>query len=348
MIAISLLSDRRAQVAWLALNLLLASVLPAVGGMMLRGMGHAPSTYVDFCSTPNVNCAIALSIEQRLVATAPATAYVLTRFSDSATQNIGYVGPTFKADTATAISFCTGNGGTTTNFTATPNYTQYNDCGISQINDQTANGCNPSQATQTHMAPFDVRSDGKPASIVNAQGGGESAPGSKWLSASGCTAPCPGAAARSAIIRSNNLAFSNCCGTLGGCAENTFSVVSGSMYVPAYYHAGAVTNFGADVEGGGGCVSNTPINFTPEADGVGLIAYSGTNTTNTYYNNALIGPANCTPAKTINSQTRFLIGTSGDGTSSGPLYWRSEVFTTDDVSATAGLPTQIYNYLAAL
>jgi hypothetical protein len=210
---------------WRLLSLLFIAWIADAGLPQSRAIGN-PSAYTDFCSLPHISCASAMSIEQPLVSTAPATAYTLSRFSDSAVEHIGYTGATFTTNTAAPITFCLGNGGTTTVFTG---YVKYNDCGISQINDQTGRRCNPSQATQTHMLPFDVRSDGKPASIVPFQGGGSTAPGSKWLSASGCSVPCPGKGARTAIIRSQNLGFSGCCGTQGGCAENLFKVTPGAM-----------------------------------------------------------------------------------------------------------------------
>jgi hypothetical protein len=328
----------------------------AVSALPIRSGGTPappPPSYVDFCSTANVSCASAMSIEQRLVATAPATAYVLTLVSNSATQNIGYVGPTHTADTATAIAFCLSNGGTTTNFTpaSAMAYTQYNDCRISQINDQTANGCNPSQATQAQMLPFDVRADGKPASINPNETIGPTAAGSVWLSASGCAAPCPGTAARSAIIRTNTLLpWSDCCGTQGGCAENAFSAVNGTMFNVDLFSSGSFHSFGADIEGGGACNGdgNGIIAYPPPAiDGVGIVAYNGTNATNIYFNNSQVA-TNCTPFTTINSQHRFLIGIAGDSSRSGPTYFRSLIFTSNDVSQTVGLPTQIYNYLSAL
>jgi hypothetical protein len=257
---------------------------------------------------------------------------------------LGYIGSTFKVDTSTLITFCLTKGGTTT---ANTDSTQYNDCGWSVIYDQNGTGCDISQTSTTHMPPVQIRiSDGEPALIQPATIGPASSPASKYPYATGCTLVTGRFRAARSSCRTTPI--SACCGQQGSVEDPapTGMPPAGSMWSATYYHNGRAIDFGADVEGGGACVSSTPIALTPVADGVGITTYSGaTNKTNTYYNNLLLGPTNCTPQKTINTQSGMIIGCSGDHASCGPVYFRDMIFATNDVSVISGLPAAIYNYL---
>ena len=338
---------------WFLAALLCLAVAPASAFLLRAAPGSSGvSTYTDFCSESYVSgaCTYAYDLDQRLVST-NTVPFQLTRLDNSAVINAGYTGSTFVVNVAALISAC---GGTTTTLTYS---TQYNNCVYTTVYDQNGTGCDlvsggPSTTGTTHAPPFQVRlSDGLPAIIVSAQNPATS-PAAKFLYQNGT--PCSeldGSVARTEISRGNNAYFSGCCGQYGKIetAPAPGNVPAGSMWATMLYHSGSLVSFTADIEGGSSCASGALTTLTPVVDFVGLTTYSSTAAgSNQYFNNSLLSPANCAPASTPNTQNGMVIGCSGDYTACGPIYFRGMVFLNVDASLTAGLPTQIYNYLSAL
>ena len=103
------------------------------------GSGAGGSAYSDFCSQSFATgtCSYVYDLDQRRVSTST-TPFHLTRLSDSAAFAASYTGSTFVTNAAAVITFCLGNGGTTTSETYS---TQYNDCVYDTVPDQTGSGC---------------------------------------------------------------------------------------------------------------------------------------------------------------------------------------------------------------
>ena len=328
------------------------AVTPVSASFLNRGIGGAGGgapAYTDFCSQSFIagSCTYVYDLGQRRVST-NTVPFQLTRLDNSATINASYTGSTFSVNVAALISAC---GGTTTALTYS---TQYNNCVYTTVYDQTGSGCDlvsggPSALGTTHAPFFQVRlSDGAPAIIQSSQNPATS-PAAKWLYKNGCTT-LDGSVARTQVSIGNNAYFSNCCGQYGKIetAPAPGNVPAGSMWSVSYYHSGGNIDFGADIEGGGACTSATPITLTPVIDDISMTTYSTTaGGSNTYYNNTLLGGANCSPHSSIATQDGMVIGCSGDYTACGPIVFRGMAFLSVDASLTAGLPTQIYNYLTA-
>jgi hypothetical protein len=332
--------------------LLLAALWLATPAVALlgHGGGGAAVTYTDFCSQGYVggSCTYAYDVGHRRVSsnTIP---FQVTRLSDSATFNAGYTGTNQLVNASALTAFCTGNGGTTTALTYS---TQYNDCVYTTLYEQTGSGCDlvagaPNAIGTTHAPPVQIRaSDGLPAIIQSSQAPSTS-PSAKFLFASGCTT-LTGTATRTLIAITNNAYFSGCCGQYGSIesAPATGNTPAGAMWSAIFYHNGATITFGVDIEGGGGCPTNTTTTLTPVIDSVGVITYSATaGGTNTYLANTLLGPANCVPFHTLTTQSGMVVGCSGDYTACGLMYFRGMIFLNIDASLTAGLPSQIYGGL---
>lgn len=333
--------------AFAATVLLLLAALPAYArfGVLSFGAAPAASAYTDFCSQAGITCADAFSVRGRLVSsnTSPGT---LTRFSDGATHTVVYTGANFKVNVADATSFCTGNGGTTTTLTYT---TQYNDCGWSTIVSQTGSGCNPTQATGGHIPYFQVRlADGESA-IAQASAGPATGAGIRWLYASGCTGVA-GTGAKSLIVLTSNAYFSVCCGEFGP-GEAPVGITSGSMFAGMLYTSAGLHYWFIDGEGGGTCASASTISASPVVDAVAIGTFGGAGNplSNYWYNNTqtCTNSALGTPPS-LNTQQGMNIGCSGDHTSCGPYFLRDMITIASDVSATGGLPAQIYSYMSAL
>src|SRR5277367_1119374 len=88
---------------------------PASSLKLIGGAGGAATGYTDFCSESYIagSCSYAYDVGQRRVST-NTVPFQVTRLSDSSTFNGGYTGSTFAVNSAALISFCLGNGGTTT------------------------------------------------------------------------------------------------------------------------------------------------------------------------------------------------------------------------------------------
>jgi hypothetical protein len=318
--------------------------------LLKRARGGARSSYSDLCSQTNVTCVYAWSVVHRLNST-NRTPFTLTRKSDGATYYARYVRTSYYVDVSAEETFCLDNGGTTT---VTATYTTYNDCTISQVNDQVAS-CNLTSLETNKLFPFRVTAaDGYPVLLSTTRSNGNVGATQPWLTAYSCSAVA-GNAAKSLITYSNNSRPSKCCGNVGlmenGSGPNPtrpITIVDGSMFAQSWYSGGSVpsgrASFCADFEGGGSnCISG--LSNTPPIAGVGINTYSGgTNKYNEFFNNVQ-GTANQTPDKTINTQCRVNIGCDGDLAGCGPVYSRDVIITSNDVSVTVGLPTTIYNYL---
>ena len=346
---------------WLLAALLCLAASAAGDASLLRGGGGVAAAYTDFCSEGFVagSCTYAYDLEQRIVST-NTIPFQLTRLSDSATLNAGYTGSTFAVNVSALTTFCLGNGGTTTAETYS---TQYNDCVFTTVYEQTGSGCDlvsggPSTLGTTHAPFLQIRtSDGLPAIIQQGQSSAQTAAGwpatnnsAKWLYKNGC-ASLDGGVARTLVGRGNNAYFSTCCGQYGKIetAPAPGNTPAGAMYAVIFFDDGGMADYEADIEGGGVCSNPTTTTFSPIIDDVGVISYSATaGGSNTFLNDTLLGTANCTPHSAIATQDGMVIGCSGDYTSCGPIYFRGMVFLNIDVTLTAGLHTQIYNYLAAL
>jgi hypothetical protein len=348
---------------WIILALALClNAIPAPALVLGHGgsSGSGGSGYVDFCSETFIagHCVYAFDVQQRMVST-NTVPFTLTRLSDSATHSAAYTGSSFAVNVSDLTGFCLGNGGTTSNVTDASGFvrTVYNDCVYTTVYEQAGSGCDlvaggPSTLGTTHAPVFSVRQNDNLPVIVNTASAVYTSASAKFLFKNGCTV-LDGNVARTSISRGNNAYFSACCGFYG--KVETYPPAgltpNGAMWSVSYYHNGANIDFGADIEGGGACgaPATTPINLTPVIDDVGVITYSATaGGSHTYYNDMLLGPSPCTPFATPNTQDGMVIGCGGDYNTCGPVYFRGMVFLNIDVSLTAGLHTQVYNYMVAL
>ena len=318
-----------------------------------------PPTYSDLCSQANVSCAYSYSVVHRLNST-NTTPFIITRASDSATYNASYTGASYSVDVAAEEAFCLGNGGTTT---VTTYYTTYNDCNFTTLYDQNGSGCDLVPPYAANKFPYRISpTDGYPILIAPTEVGnpvtGQTFP---WLSYSGavCSAV-SGGVAKTMIVYTNNHYPSPCCGEQGLSEAGSgnpptfpITIVNGTMFSLNLYNGGAVppgdTLIAIDWEGNGSGTIET-VN-TPPIWGVAIFAYSGTvshggtNQVNDWWNNVQ-GDVNATPTiSPINTGIRMGIGCSGDVRACGAVAARDLIFTSNDVSATGGLPAAIYTYL---
>ena len=150
------------RVAGAAALILLASPLAHAG--MMFGLGKSPgngSAYTPLCSV-GPTCAYAYSTERQMVSTAT-TAIQVYRSVDGTTQNVGFTGAGL-VNTATVDGFCNA---------AVAGVISRN-CLISQIIDQTGNGCLLFNSTVADLPDYlvDPGHQGLPRFQKVYQGGG--------------------------------------------------------------------------------------------------------------------------------------------------------------------------------
>jgi hypothetical protein len=336
-------------VAKLIVAVVLALCLPAQAHF-LRGGGSTttpPPTYTDLCSQSGVSCVYGYSTAHRVAAGAT-KAFQLTKFSNGATLDIGFVGPNYLTDTAAAAAFgCTIS---TEWLTVTPT------CGYSIIYDQeyesthggSTGGCDVAQATQSQMPLYSIWAPwGRPVAISTDNKVSSSV--AHWLTKTGCTAissVAGGSGPRSIIVLGNNGYPSTCCG-VQGLTEDVASAVTGTMWSWSYYQdlaAGTGTQiaYGPDLEGGG--TGSVDANTAQTSDLIGVSTWSGdsgTHTANSWSNGNLnytiSAPAigkHCNGNTTyLCTQSRMNIGCDGDQLYCGPLFFATMVITSNDVTS---------------
>jgi hypothetical protein len=336
-------SDMRRLWAVAALVLTLTAV--QAHGSLLGFFRGGSSSYSDLCSQTGISCVYAWSVVHRLNS-ASTDPFQLTRLSDNAVFEASYTGSNYIVNVAAATTFCLGHGGTTT---STSTYTTYNDCSWTELYDQVST-CHLKPNTTKQWFPFRIWSaDGYPALIDPVQAGnGANSSTVPWLTATGCSAVA-GGVAKSLIVRTNSTYPSNCCGQIGLNENASYpaTIADGSMWSWLLYTPGLYV--GADYEGASvsGIISSSPVDGVGIATFDGTAATGGTNLGNSFWNNVQVG-TNITPSHAINTQSRVSIGCDGDQGFCGPVFMRDAIITSNDVSATTGLPAAIYNYLTNL
>jgi len=318
--------------------LLLAALLlvagPATAGMMLLGMGGLPggNSYTPLCNV--VSCTYALSTERQMVSTAT-VAFQVERSVDSTTQNVGFTGAG-KVNTATVDAFCNA---------AVARVISRN-CYISEVFDQTANGCNIYNSTVSAMPDYMVSPTHGGLPLFQKTFQGSTASLNFLLDNNGgntgaLSAPCnllTGGA--QSLFFSGNSTYGNNVGGQAGLQENTPGVVTGSMFSAYVGITGLVFDQcstdealpcgGMDTEGQG---PQAPIPLGTNNDVVEVAAYAGgTGAANIWVNGAQI-TTNETMPHALVTQGRMSWGTTGDHTSNGPTINRSEAFFTSDLNS---------------
>jgi hypothetical protein len=242
------------------------------------------------------------------------------------------------------------------------NYVTYSGCKFTEVFDQVGT-CHLTPPQTNKVFPFRVTAvDGYPILLnPNVQTNGNVGTTVPWLHAGGCSA-LAGGVEKSIITYTNNDYPSACCGEVGLVENGTGSppaypitAVVGTMYAESNYNGDGVPPnvLMATIDCEGACgtsgvhVASSPPLISGVAVGTfsGTVANGGTNKFNTFWNN-VAGDVNVTPLQTINTQSRMSIGCDGDLLGCGPVAVRDMILTSNDVSATAGLPAAIYTYLA--
>jgi hypothetical protein len=307
--------------------------LPATAGMMMRGMGKAPSSgYTPLCGGANPSCAYAYSTERQMASTAT-TALQVYRSVDGTTQNVGFTSGGL-VNTGAVDAFCNAAVGGVIS----------RNCLISEIFDQSGNACPIFNSTVADMPDYmvDPGHQGLPRFQKVWQGSGaltfllDSAGGSTSTPAHLCSAL---TGPSQSLFFSGNSAYAAFSSGQFGLQENTpASGPQGAMFSAFIGPSGftydtCVTSFpcgGMDTEAQG-----PQANYTRTANDdfidIGVAPTSGTSPWGLYINNSstnLCGGAGCNVLDALVTKARMTWGDSGDHSTPGPAIGRSEAFYT--------------------
>ena len=298
-----------------------AQLMGMAGGIIPSG----PVVVQAECSLTGVSCAGAWSFTHEIV-TGATKAFNISDSTGGAGHNvdIGFTS-TGLVNTAAVRTFCNALAGDSP-------------CYLTTAYDQTGNGCDltytlANAGSVQIYAPYNL-----PVYLI----GYNAAALIGHLEKTSCATALGGNAAKSFIVSSNNFGSNSGAGTLGGLAENTAGVVTGSMFTGALYEPSSTVYTGFDLEGCGtnnpGCQNTSSLGNASYGGAQDIIAgtYDGASHYNIYENGTQTGTTwtGTGSFATLVTQNRMTMGTSGDNTSTGPAFIADYILNTGVLSGT--------------